>query len=329
MGATVVFHGDCDGVIAAYLYIKKFLRDLYPSHINLVVTHPWRAHVDLQKAQPGSELIVLDIALNDRISSAIASISTRHPKVVVVDHHATSEPFVGRIQNYARVIYSKSTSTPRLLAQYFSMPLNPYESLLVDVADVCEGEAPPSTDDRSALEVVDSIRMSVAFNPGDVEFMRHLIDLMMKTKNIHQDEVVRTRARRAKLLLSGLLRVISEDSVDFGRLKLSFLSLPVSRAFAGLIGVAATELSKAYRKTVVLVREEQDKVVITVRSAERWALELSKAISESLGGVYGGHAEASSITLGKEPLEVVVGKLIKLIEPLITNLRAPKLGALK
>jgi hypothetical protein len=319
MGATVVFHGDCDGVIAAYLYIKKFLRDLYPSRINLVVTHPWRAHVDLQKAQPGSELIVLDIALNDRISSAIAFISTRHPKVVVVDHHVTSEPFVGRIQNYAKVIYSKSTSTPRLLAQYFSMPLNPYESLLVDVADVCEGEALPSTDDRSALEVVDSIRMSVAFNPGDVEFMRHLIDLMMKTKSIHQDEVVRTRARRAKLLLSGLLRVISEDSVDFGRLKLSFLSLPVSRAFAGLIGVAATELSKAYRKTVVLVREEQDKVVVTVRSAERWALELSKAISESLGGVYGGHAEASSITLGKEPLEVVVGKLIKLIEPLITK----------
>ena len=40
MEATVVFHGDCDGVIAAYLYIKRFLRDLYPNHVNLVVTHP-------------------------------------------------------------------------------------------------------------------------------------------------------------------------------------------------------------------------------------------------------------------------------------------------
>jgi single-stranded DNA-specific DHH superfamily exonuclease len=321
MGATVVFHGDCDGVIAAYLYIKKFLRDLYPSYVNLVVTHPWRAHVDLRKAQPGSELVILDIALNDRISSAIESLSARHPKVVVVDHHTTSEPFVGRIQSYARVIYSKSTSTPRLLAQYFSMPLNPYESLLVDVADVCEGEAPPA-DDRSVVDVVDSIRMSVAFNPGDVEFMRYLIDLMMRSRSIHQDEVVRARARRAKLLLSSLLRVVSEDSIDFGRLKLSFLSLPVSRAFAGLIGVAATELSKAYRKSVVLVREEQDKVVITVRSAEREALELSKAISESLGGVYGGHAEASSITLGKEPLGAVVGRLIKVIEPLVARPRA-------
>ncbi len=317
MGATVVFHGDCDGVIAAYLYIKRFLRDLYPSHINLVVTHPWRAHIDLQKAQPGGELIVLDIALNDRISTAIVALSTKHPKVVVVDHHATSEPFVGKIQSYSRVIYAKSTSTPRLLAQHFSMPLNPYESLLVDVADICEGEAPPPTDERSLLEVVDSIRMSVAFNPGDAEFMRYLIDLMMRARSIHQDEVVRTRARRAKLLLSSLLRVASEDSVDFGRLKLSLLNLPVSRAFAGLIGVAATELSKAYRKGVILVREEQDKVVITVRSAERGALELSKVISESLGGVYGGHAEASSITLGKEPLEVVVGKLIRVVESLV------------
>lgn len=323
MGATVVFHGDCDGVIAAYLYIKRFLRDLYPNHVNLVVTHPWRAHIDLQKAQPGSELVVLDIALNDRISSAIVALSAKHPKVVVVDHHATSEPLVEKIRSYAKVVYAKSTSTPRLLVQHFSMPLNPYESMLVDVADVCEGEAPPSTDDRSLLEVVDSIRMSVAFNPGDVEFMRYLIDLMMRTKSVHQDEVVRARARRAKLLLSSLLRVASEDSLDFGKLKLSFLNLPVSRAFAGLIGVAATELSKAYRKGVILVREEQDKVVITVRSAEKEALELSKAISESLGGVYGGHAEASSITLSKEPLEVVVGKLIKVIEPLVKRKPLP------
>ncbi len=309
-----MFHGDCDGVIAAYLYIKKYLRDLYPSGLNLAVTHPWRAHADIRRvATGGDELVILDIALSDKLAEALEVASGRYKRIVLLDHHATSEALIHKLNPKIRVVYSKASSTPRLLAQLMGTPLNPYEDALVEAADICEGRPPHGGIDASVLSLVDSIRMSVALNPGDLEFMKYLIDLMMKSKNPSQDPHVKARARRAKSLLGNLLRILSEDSLDAGGVKVTFLSLPLSRAFAGLIGVAATELSKAYRKSVILVREERDKIVVTVRSVERNALELSQAIADSLKGVYGGHAEASSITVGKKPLGEVISSIVDIV----------------
>lgn len=314
MKASVVFHGDCDGVIAAYLYIKRFYRDLYPHGLNLVVTHPWRAHIDIMRSVSGvEELVIVDIALSEKLADTLRSISTKCKKIVYIDHHESSSSLIPKIEPYAKVIYAQVSSTPRLLTQSMGTPLNPYENVLVEVADICEGRTPTSSTDRSILEIVDSVRMSVAVNPGDLDFMKYLIDLMVKARNIPQDPLVRMRVRRAKFLLNSLLKVLSEDSLDVGRIKMSFLDLPMSRAFAGIIGVAATELSKAYRKGIVLIREEQDKVVITVRSARRDALELSKQIASSLKGVYGGHAEASSITIPKEPVGSVVSKILSTV----------------
>ncbi|MEM1650341.1 MAG: DHH family phosphoesterase [Sulfolobales archaeon] len=311
LSVSVVFHGDCDGIIAAYLYIKRYFRDLYPGGLNLAVTHPWRAHTDIKRvATGGSELVILDIALSDKLIEALETIISRYKKVVFVDHHATSESLMPKIEARVKVVYSKVSSTPRLLTQLMGTPLNPYEDMLVEVADVCEGKTPHPGTDRSVLDLVDSIRMSIALNPGDLDFMKYLIDLMMKSKNPSQDPLVRVRARRAKFLLGNLLKIVSEDSLDAENVKIAFLNLPLSRAFAGLIGVAATELSKAYRKSVVLVREEQEKIVITVRSAHRDALVLSQHIASSLKGVYGGHAEASSITVGKEPLAKVASSIV-------------------
>lgn len=314
MKASVVFHGDCDGIIAAYLYIKRFYRDLYPHGLNLVVTHPWRAHIDITRSVSGvEELVIVDIALSEKLVDTLRSISTKCKKIVYIDHHESSSSLIPKIEPYAKVIYAQVSSTPRLLTQSMGTPLNPYENVLVEVADICEGRTPTSSTDRSILEIVDSVRMSVAVNPGDLDFMKYLIDLMVKARNIPQDPLVRMRVRRAKFLLNSLLKVLSEDSLDVGRIKMSFLDLPMSRAFAGIIGVAATELSKAYRKGIVLIREEQDKVVITVRSARRDALELSKQIASSLKGVYGGHAEASSITIPREPVGSVVSKILSTV----------------
>lgn len=314
MKASVVFHGDCDGIIAAYLYIKRFYRDLYPHGLNLVVTHPWRAHIDITRSVSGvEELVIVDIALSEKLVDTLRSISSKCKKIVYIDHHESSSSLIPKIEPYAKVIYAQVSSTPRLLTQFMGTPLNPYENVLVEVADICEGRTPTSSTDRSILEIVDSVRMSVAVNPGDLDFMKYLIDLMVKARNIPQDPLVRMRVRRAKFLLNSLLKVLSEDSLDVGRIKMSFLDLPMSRAFAGIIGVAATELSKAYRKGIVLIREEQDKVVITVRSARRDALELSKQIASSLKGVYGGHAEASSITIPKEPVGSVVSKILSTV----------------
>ncbi len=307
----MVFHGDCDGVIAAYLYIKKYLRDLYPDGLSLAVTHPWRAHTDLGRvATGGDELVILDIALSDRLAEVLNTVSGRYKRVVLLDHHVTSEALIDKVKSKVRVIHSRASSTPRLIAQLVGTPLNPYEDALVEAADICEGRPPHTGVDRSVLDLVDSIRMSIALNPGDLKFMKHLIDLLMKSRNPSQDPQVRTRARRAKSLLENLLRILSEDSLDLGNFKIAFLSLPLSRAFAGLIGVAATELSKAYRKSVILVREERDKMVVTIRSTERSALTLSQAIASSLKGVYGGHAEASSITISKEPLGKVISSIV-------------------
>ncbi|MCD6324318.1 MAG: hypothetical protein J7L55_04330, partial [Desulfurococcales archaeon] len=61
----VVCHGDCDGIISAYLYIKHYLMDSWPSHITLVFTQPWRAHIDSRKIGVDlREAVFLDLAIN-------------------------------------------------------------------------------------------------------------------------------------------------------------------------------------------------------------------------------------------------------------------------
>ncbi len=300
--AAVVCHGDCDGVISAFLYIKHFLRDSYPNNTELIFTQPWRAHLDLKKVpREISELVMLDIALSKDIIAEVLPLA-RRAKVVFIDHHISSEEFLNELMRVgAKVIWNKATSTPRLMNDNLKLITNPYEAMLIRVADICEGVE--AQDDVS--RVADLIKLSIARDPGDTEFLNLLIKSMLKGGNLSNMEEVVKRAAIARWLLNKLLKLMRDRAILVGEYLITTLTSSESRIYAGLLGIASTEFTKEMKKDVILIREEEGKVVVTIRSSKRNALTLCKLIADRLGGKYGGHVEAASATLSNATLEKV------------------------
>ncbi len=311
MKSAVVCHGDCDGVISAFLYIKHFLRDTYPNNTELIFTQPWRAHLDLKKVpKVVGELVMLDIALSKDIVNGVIPLASK-AKIVFIDHHISSEGLVNELVRVgAKVIWSKATSTPRLMNDSLKLAINPYEAMLIKVADICEGV---ETQDSVVSKVADLIKLSIARDADDVGFLNYLIGSMLRRSDISGLEEVVKRATTAKWLLSRLLKLMRDRAILVGNYLITTLTSSESRIYAGLLGVASTEFTKEMRKDVILIREEEGKVVVTVRSSRRNALALCKVIAEKLGGRYGGHVEAASATLSNAALENVQLGILEVI----------------
>lgn len=317
-GSIVVTHGDCDGIISAYLYIKHFMKDMWPSNITVIFTQPWRANLDLMREyrEGIDEIVLLDLAISNELVREIIRIGGNLRKVTIVDHHVSSLEFVNQITNNlpknVKVVCEKAQSCPRLIITSLKISPNPYEKLLVDVADVCEGGEASSTE---VAKLADIIKLSIARDPGDYEFMNYLLTLLMRNRDVEHDDVVSKRYKTAKFTLSRLLKVMSENAISHKNLvKITTLSLPESRIFAGLLGVGATELARLYKSDVILVRSEENKVVVTVRTLNDKALKLCRDIAKLGKGRFGGHAEAASATLPELGLQEVTDLIVGVVD---------------
>ncbi len=310
----VVCHGDCDGIISAFLYIKHYLRDAWPKKVNLVFTQPWRAHVDARKiGEDLNEAVFLDIALSREFVDFLKALSGKVDKLVVIDHHRSSAEYLKELQALpnARTIWRKAPSCPRLMLETLKPCTNPYESFLVEVADVCEGA---ESRREEVGKVADLIKLAIARDPGDLDFMTYLIDVMLQGKDLSTDKEVVSRAKVAKFLLRRLLKIMGERALEVASVKIVALTLPESRVYAGLLGIASTEFARMRRKDVILVRREEGKVVVTVRTINDRAYRICKELAERTGGRFGGHGEAASATLPDMSLEEAVKEIVKVVK---------------
>lgn len=297
MKSAIICHGDCDGIISAFLYIKHYLMDSYPKNVQLIFTQPWRAQIDARRlAKDLSEVVVLDLALSREFTSYLKNLLGRINKLVIIDHHVSSREYVSELDTSGKtkVILAKAPSTPRLMIESLKPIINPYEEFLIDVADVCEGN---ESKGEEVTKVADLIKLSIARDPGDVDYLTHVVNVMLRGQNVSNDTEVVRRAKIAKFLLHRLLKVMADRSLEVAGAKIASLELPESRIFAGLLGVAATEFAKMCKSDVVLVRREEGKVVVTVRSLNDRAFRICRELAHRVGGRYGGHAEAASATL--------------------------------
>ena len=89
-------------------------------------------------------------------------------------------------------------------------------------------------------------------------------------------------------------------------MKVITLSLPESRIYAGLLGIAATEFARITHKDVALIRREEGKVVVTIRTLDDKAYRICEELAKRTGGKFGGHAEAASATLQDMELDKAV-----------------------
>lgn len=317
----VVCHGDCDGVISAFLYIKHYLLDSWPKKIKIVFTQPWRAHVDARKiGEDLNEAAFLDLAVNRELAEFLKNLTGKVNRLVVIDHHISSSEFLrdlSTIQN-VKAIWRKSSSCPRLMMESLKPSMNPYEKFLVEVADVCEGG---DTKNEEVARVADLIKLSIARDPGDLNYMAYLVDVMLKGKELSSDPEISGRAKIAKFLLKRLLKIMSERALEVVSTKIVALNLSESRIYAGLLGVATTEFARMNRRDVVLIRREEGKVVVTVRTLNDRAYRICKELAARTGGRFGGHAEAASATLPDMDLEEAVKEVAKVIKDVPREVR--------
>ncbi|HDI02111.1 MAG TPA: hypothetical protein ENF93_00540 [Ignisphaera sp.] len=320
MKAVVVFHGDCDGVIAAGLYIRHFLMDYYPVNVKLKFTQPWRIIHDLEstlkqlKTDEYSELVILDLAISDELAKFIKDLASKsHVRITVIDHHISSADMVQQFDNYynIRIYWDAVQSTPQVLTKIIKN-LNNYEEFLVEVANVCEGG---EAKDQIIQQVADKIKLVLALDPTDSIMFYQTVKGVVEGTEFWYSEDFEKKFWRAKWLLNMLIKTIERKASEVCGWSVAAFTMAESLIYAGLFGIAASEYVKKHHKPLALVRSEGKKVVITIRSAEGQALELCRAVANSVPNTfYGGHREAASITIyGEHDLNAIVETIFQAI----------------
>ncbi|MEM1683571.1 MAG: DHH family phosphoesterase [Ignisphaera sp.] len=314
---AVLFHGDCDGVISAGLYIRRFFRDLYPGQVVLRHSHPWRLALDLKKVllQPDIDIVVLvDLALNSDDLSLLLEAVKRRISIIIIDHHQSSEKALSELKTVSniKIYWSTLQSTPQVLAQSVLRNLNNYEQMLVTIANVCEGG---STEDEYIRSVADKVKLVLAVEPTNNKIIYSSVDSIVKGEEFWKIQQFDEVYWKAKWLLSLLIKKIQIKAKNLCGWDIATFTLPESLIFAGLFGIASSEYMKKVKRSVILIREEEDKFVITIRSTEKKALEacdkLVNHIDSGFKGVFGGHKEAASLTIRKT---CTINNLQKIVE---------------
>ncbi|MGC9009621.1 MAG: DHHA1 domain-containing protein [Sulfolobales archaeon] len=307
MKTVILSHGDCDGVIAAALYIKHFLMDLYPSKVAVGFTQPWRASKEIKRLckEDCEDLILLDIAVDKEIFSTLVDIVMRGVEVTVIDHHTTTSAWLNKLRELGvEIIWDKAPSTPRLIATKMNLTLNSYEQDLVEVADACEGTETKNPENK---RLGDLIKLSISRDPSDLTFLGKLLESMLRGENIEDLEELKQKAKISRMLLDKLVNKIIREGESINNFILLYLQPAESRIYAGLFGIASTEAGKKTGRDIILIRDEDGKIVVTVRSFKGVALELCKRIvQKTSGGKFGGHSEAASATINGRSLREVV-----------------------
>lgn len=319
---AILFHGDCDGAIATGLYIRRFLRDMYPEQVALRYSHPWRLGIDLKKALSSSNeieiLVLVDLALSEEYVDLVSSIARKGISITIIDHHQSSEKALEKLRNVGniKILWSVVQSTPQVLSQSILRNLNSYEQLLVNIANVCEGG---NVEDENAKTIADKIKLVLAVEPTNIELIHKTVDCIVRGEEFWNTPIYNDTHWKAKWLLNLLLKKMSTKAKTICGWDVITFTSPESLIFAGLFGIASSEYMKKTKKSVIFIREEEDKLVITIRSIEKKALDLCQTI---IGGVenkaksiFGGHREAASLTVKKvysvEKIEKIVESILK------------------
>jgi len=297
-----VFHGDCDGVIAAGLYIRRFLRDYYPENIILRFTQPWRAVYDIESTvrcgRDIDELVIVDLAISAEMVKLLRKlINEIRINIVLIDHHASSAKMLEQINELrkVRVYWDSVQSTPQVLTKVIKN-LNSYEEFLVRIANICEGG---EDEDQELQSIADKIKLVLALDPTDSKMFYDTVKGIVEGIEFWNDKEFEKRFHRAKWLLTMLIKTIERRARNICGWDIVSFTAAESLIYAGLFGIAASEYMKRHRKPLVVIRSEGNKkIVVTVRSSEGLALELCRAISERINDAfYGGHREAASLTI--------------------------------
>ena len=311
---SIFAHGDSDGVASAAIAVAALKREY--DDIGIYFSHPAGLYDDLNELyNSGSDLIILDIALNEsHLSNLLEKFEyiSRRNNLVYIDHHP--EPLGLRIKDLpGQVFHDINSSTSELTYRFFEEYLD-YDMVRVALYGAISDYLDETSWVKRMLEYWD--KRDIYYEAGvlsqGLEGSRRLYDF--KRHVVRHLSENRLPSMLSELLVRALIERVNNEElrkwVKKNVIKKNYLAYVIDPP--GSLGKAAL-YSRAIADTLVGVAiSKREKIAEMSLRARRNAVDLNvilRKITPRLNGCGGGHSFAAGARVPLDRLEEFLDEL--------------------
>ncbi len=315
----ILAHGDTDGVCAAAIAKSQF------PDADVWFTRPVRLLRYLQEIEPGTTVMIFDIAINetekDEIFARMRELA-RADEVIYVDHHPlpadTLKKDIPATQLAHEVGISSSELTFRLLIQDPRSDLDRV-ALWGAIADYCEQtdfvqEKLNKYDRRTIYMEAGLLSQALGEARGDYDYKRQVVEALARGIPPSDIPELPERALRATKREWGVYEYVKNHVVLEGNIAVVY-NLP-----HGSLGKAALYAMGITGAAVgMCTRQENDEVDISMRKRANAKVDLNillRRITARLGGSGGGHEGAAGATIPAHMLDTFLEIVKREVAPI-------------
>jgi RecJ-like exonuclease len=318
----ILAHGDTDGVCAAAIAKSQF------PDAEVWFTRPVRLLRYLNETEPGTTVMIFDIAINETEKEEIFARMrelARADEVIYVDHHPlpadTLKKDIPATQLAHEVGISSSELTFRLLIQNQNSDLDRV-ALWGSIADYCEQtdfvqEKLNKYDRRTIYMEAGLLSQALGEAGRDYDFKRQVVDALARCLPPSEIPELPERALRATKREWEVFEYVKRHVVVEDNIAIVY-NLP-----QGSLGKAALYAMGVTGAAVgVCTRQEDDETDISMRKRANANVDLNlllRRITARLGGSGGGHEGAAGATIPSSMLDTFLEIVKREVAPIFTR----------
>lgn len=305
--ATIIAHGDADGVSAAAVALAA-LR-LYYGSVNVVFSHPVGLVNDFIRDAEG-DVYIIDIAISESHAEEFSEVLRGYEgKVTLIDHHPL--PISIDVSGLRlELVHSLECSASELTFKYFKDVLDPdYDrvALYGAIGDYLDHtpwviKSLERWDKRQIYLEAGILALGLEGARGTYDFKRSVVEHLSRNWRPSQMSELTIRALTQASSLEKLHDWVRDHVVVEG--KVAYVLNP-----PGSLGIAAAYAMGVTSRTVgIAARERDGEYVISLR-AERGVVNLDRVlrgITKDLSGSLGGHPWAAGGRVPKDRLKELI-----------------------
>jgi RecJ-like exonuclease len=320
MSIRILAHGDTDGVCSAALAKARFPK------AEVWFTRPVTLLKDLEEAEEGSTVVILDIAVNETQREAIfkrmGELSSKG-EILYIDHHPLPPRTLKKDIPASQVVHEIGASTSELTFRLFQPHLDPYldrVALWGAIGDYCEEtefvlEALSRYNRHTIYMEAGLLSQALGEVPGDYHYKRDVVEFLAKNTPPMEIPEILERATKATKREWETWEYVKKHVIREGNLAM-VLDLPsgsLSKAAFHCIGVTGADIGMATRRG----EKEVDMSLRRKAGVKIDLNELLRGIVERIGGSGGGHEGAAGASVPVELFDTFLETLKKEISPIL------------
>jgi len=322
LAVKILAHGDADGICAAAIAKARFPES------EIWFTRPITLLNDLQDVQPGSAVVILDVAISETHKTQIFQRMKELAKgdeVIYIDHHPLPPGTLRNDVPATHLSHTIGASASELTFKLFQSGINPdldRVALWGAIADYAEEtefvrDGMSKYDRRTIYMEAGLLSQALGDAAGDYHYKR---DVVLKlAQGVPPSEIPEAveRAVRATKREWETWRYVKEHAVKEGNLAIVYDlpsgSLGKTALYAlGVTGADVGICTRAVEKEVDISTRRRAGVNIDLNA-------LLRHITARLGGSGGGHEGAAGASIPAELFESFMDALRKEISPVISR----------